>query len=79
MHHIWNGINIYEHFLKSYIDELLHVERVRFRLGLDLYSCAFIFSVKPVLNVAFYMRRMHSKQWIMRHFSTCKMRRLEQA
>ena len=22
-----------------------------------------------VLNVAFYMRRMHSKQWIMRHFS----------
>jgi hypothetical protein len=48
-----------------------------------------ISNVKPVLNVAFYVRRMHSKQWIMRHFSwlsivlnafgTCKMRRLEQA
>jgi hypothetical protein len=46
-------------------------------------------NIKPVLNVAFYMRRMHSKQWIMMHFSwlsivlnafgTYKMRRLEQA
>jgi hypothetical protein len=46
-------------------------------------------TIKPVLNFVFYMRRMHSKQWIMRHFSWLsivlnafgiwKMRRLEQA
>jgi hypothetical protein len=30
------------------------------------YLCMIFPVLKPVLNVAFYMRRMHSKQWIMR-------------